>query len=144
MEKKKGSLSLDGFPLFIDPYDCYFNIKSHHFMSNQRIFIGLTVMMNPYKQRLAFRLWFLGFRPLSVLQSHLPPLYFETSAWICPSSCDLALAWWTLSRGDLLVSLGSLSDRSTIWTDVTWWVPSQLSTSPYTLQVISRADTIQH
>ena len=51
-------------------------------MSNQRIFIELMVMMNPYKQILAFRLWFLGFRPLSVLQSHLPPLYLGNSVII--------------------------------------------------------------
>ena len=37
MEKKRKSLPLEGFALFIHPYDKYFNIKSHNFMSNQRI-----------------------------------------------------------------------------------------------------------
>ena len=39
-------------------------------------------MMNPYKQRLAFQLWFLGFRPFSVLQSHLPSFYLRISVEI--------------------------------------------------------------
>ena len=40
-------------------------------------------MINPYKQRLAFQLWFLGFRLVSVLQSHLPPLYLGISVQVC-------------------------------------------------------------
>ena len=37
IEKKRRSLPLGGFALFIHPYGKYFNIKPHHFMSNQRI-----------------------------------------------------------------------------------------------------------
>ena len=54
-EEARRSLPLGGFALFIDPYDHYFNIKPHHFISNQRILIGWMVMINPYKQILTFR-----------------------------------------------------------------------------------------
>ena len=111
-ENKRRSLSLRGFALYIDPYDCYFNIKSYHFMYNQRIFIGLMVMMNLYKQRLAFRVWFMGFWPLSALQSHLPPLYLGADVCVCPGSCDLDLEPWhgdLCQWDDLLVSLRSFS-----------------------------------
>ena len=94
-EKKRRSLSLGGFALFINPYDYYFNIKRHHFMFNQRIFVGLMVMMNPYKQRLAFLLWFLGFWPMSVLQSHLPTLYLRISVHICVEVTTLT---WSLDK----------------------------------------------
>ena len=36
-KKKKDLCHWGGFALFIHPYDKYFNIKPHHFMSNQRI-----------------------------------------------------------------------------------------------------------
>ena len=69
-------------------------------------------MMNPYKQILAFRLWFLGFWPLSALQSHLSPLYLGTSAWIHFGSCNLDLepGYGDLCQGDdLLVSTRSFN-----------------------------------
>ena len=37
IERKRRSLPLGGFVLFIHLYGKYFNIKPHHFMSNQRI-----------------------------------------------------------------------------------------------------------
>ena len=94
-EKKRILLSLGGFALFIDPYDHYFYIKLHHFISNQRILIGLIIMINPYKHKLAFWHWFLGFRPMSVLQSHLPLLYLHFRVQICleimTSTCGLSM-----------------------------------------------------
>ena len=73
-----------------------FNIKLHHFISNQRILIRLIVIINPCNHGLAFWLWFLSFLSMSVLQSHLTRHYLGISVQIyleiTTSTLDLDMA----------------------------------------------------
>ena len=63
-------------------------------------------MMNPYKQILAFRLWFLGFRPMLVLQSHLSPLYLGINVH---THLEVTTSTWGLSMAISLEGTTCLS-----------------------------------